>query len=560
VYGQPVSEVQAAGVQGSNGIVYCYTGGAAMAPQIAVRGDGAVFMTEPTNNGFPQITGPVGDYWIPRSSITDIYGTVVYVQCCVGPPMVNTDGTTYLEYEVRNNSYTRVTSDTLYLMQINPDNTSSSTVLSATTQNETQLPGPVIPDGNGGVLATWTVSPVNAPVPQYPYQAADVVSGVVGTPYNLPFSPASTTFGKSPTLVLGENGVAFASGPSTTTDGMNTAVDQIASFNVTSGAPNWTYQGTAGNKLNIVQATAGGGITINDSSAGVIQFDATGADISSAAVRRVYSASVHPNDSTGSSSFLQGAVPIDLSTWVSTASGTVTSLWNPNGTNGILTLLAQSVYPMPRGNTHDQNSTPLCQRTNVNCALAPSSDKQAFSDRTLTNVREVQYWLFSLQNGTLTPFKTSQIQGVKIEEWEAHSSNSAVDSCSWQKLDSICESPNINDGKGGVDPTGQYTDQIGLPSGWAPFTIDQQFLVDRQGVQVFWPYTVTNPQGQPQATWYGAWGTPSSSPPGFQPNQTAYVTNGWAVITQINVNMNTATACSSGCDTIPAQQASPPRQ
>jgi hypothetical protein len=58
VYGQPVSEVQAAGVQGRNGIVYCYTGGAAMAPQIEVRGDGAVFMTEPTNNGFPQITGP----------------------------------------------------------------------------------------------------------------------------------------------------------------------------------------------------------------------------------------------------------------------------------------------------------------------------------------------------------------------------------------------------------------------------------------------------------------------------------------------------------------------
>jgi uncharacterized protein YjdB len=281
VYGQPVSEVQAAGVQGRNGIVYCYTGGAAMAPQIAVRGDGAVFMTEPTNNGFPQITGPVGNYWIPLSSITDIYGTVVYVQCCVGPPMVNSDGTTYLEYEVRNNSYTRVISDTLYLMQINPDNTSSSTVLSATTQNETQLPGPIIPDGQGGVLATWTVSPANAPVPQYPYQAVDVVAGVVGTPYNLPFSPASTSFGKSPTLVLGENGVAFASGPTTTTDGMNTAISQIVSFNITSGAPIWTYQEAQGNTLSLIAATAGNGLvarsTDQNGADTVLRFDATGA-------------------------------------------------------------------------------------------------------------------------------------------------------------------------------------------------------------------------------------------------------------------------------------------
>ena len=87
--------------------------------------------------------------------------------------MVNTDGTAYLEYEVRNVVGEVVTADTLYLMQINPDNSSSSTVLSSTTQNETQYPGNIIPDGQGGVLATWSVSPLKGAVLQYPYQAVD---------------------------------------------------------------------------------------------------------------------------------------------------------------------------------------------------------------------------------------------------------------------------------------------------------------------------------------------------------------------------------------------------
>src|SRR5271163_4478770 len=128
-------------------------------------------------------------------------------------------------------------------MQINPDNSHSSTILSATTQNETQYPGNIIPDGNGGVLATWSVSVVQGTQPMYPYEAVDVSGGAVGTPYNLPFSPQSVDITKQPILVLGENGVAFAKGQTTATiNGIATTVDQIASFNLSSGAPNWTYQ------------------------------------------------------------------------------------------------------------------------------------------------------------------------------------------------------------------------------------------------------------------------------------------------------------------------------
>jgi len=79
----------------------------------------------------------------------------------VEAPKVNTNGRAYVKYcEVRDTVNDVVTSDTLYLMQINPDNSSSSTIVSSTTQNQALLPGSIIPDGNGGVLATWSVSVV----------------------------------------------------------------------------------------------------------------------------------------------------------------------------------------------------------------------------------------------------------------------------------------------------------------------------------------------------------------------------------------------------------------
>jgi hypothetical protein len=238
---------------------------------------------------------------------------------------------------------------------------------------------------------------------------------------------------------------------------------------------------------------------------------------------------------------------MDLSSWVSVGGGALSMIWNPNEANGIPTILAQSVYPMPHGNQQGQGTTPFCQRKNVQCALAPHSDGKALSKGAI-EVREVEYQLFSLQNGTLMPlYGTSQIQGVKIQEWEANPSTSGVTTCSWQTQDTKCESPNtaIN----GPDDPGRYTDDMGAGVS-SPYTVQQQFLVDRQGVQVFWPIS---------GLWWGAWGTPSSSPPGFQPNQTASVTVGWATISQINVNTNAPTACPSGCDTTPPN-AGPPSQ
>jgi len=518
--GQPVWQMQSAEVSGYGYICY--------APQIAVDGNGVAYIAEPTNAGLPSVTfaypsGYISSFQFQPSTVNN-----TDIPCCVGPPMVNTDGTMYVEYEVRTTSYGVITSDMLYIYSsvLGP-----YTLLSSTTQNEALLPGPIIPDGSGGVLATWTISPAQGAPPQYPFQVADVSSsGGVGTLYSLPFSPTTVAFGQSPTLVLGQSGVAFGTDG---TDAVNGPV--VASFNIASGSVNWSYQAAAGDTLSIIEATSDGGVTISDANAGgVVQLSSSGG--SSAAARRM-----SEEATPGALPLPSGAVPLDLSTWISITGGAATAIWSPDGSNGIPTILAQSVSPMPAGNAYGQHIPPFCQRANVTCALAPNADLQTYWLG--KQVRQVTYWLFSLQNGTLMPWVGKpQIQGVKIEEWEANASNPNINSCSWQNPNTKCESPDS------FDVPGQITDDMGAGIS-APYTISQQFLVDRQGVQVFWPNSVP--------TWYGAWGTPASSPQGFQPNQTASVVTGWATISQINVNNNAPAACPSQCDTDTPQQGPP---
>jgi len=263
--GQPVWQVQSAQVRGYGYICY--------APQIAVDGSGVAYIAEPTNAGLPSITEAYPNTSIQSFQFPPSIVNNTAIQCCVGPPMVNTDGTMYVEYEVRNTTNNVITSDTLYFYN---GTNGQPIVLGSTTQDQALLAGPIIPDGQGGVLATWTISPSHS-VLQYPYQAADVTNGVVGTPYNLPFSPLSVAFGQSPTLVLGENGTAFARGTTTTSiNGVLTPVDQIVSFNLSSGAPNWTYQTGAGSTLSIMAVISDGSLAVNDSQNGVIQISTTG--------------------------------------------------------------------------------------------------------------------------------------------------------------------------------------------------------------------------------------------------------------------------------------------
>jgi len=285
--GQPLWQATGVGVNNGNGTTYCFPTGTA--PEIAVAGDGSAYIVEPTNAGFSPLThvfpnGAMQTSSFPGTSITN-NGTTINVQCCVGPPMVSTDGNMYLEYEVRNIVNNVITSDALYLYH--SDNVLLPILLSSTTQNEALLPGPIIPDGQGGVLATWTISPSNPPIPPPPnphtFEASHVVGGAAGAPYDLPFDPHSVTgandpFTKKPlSLVLGENGIAFAKGIAAASDGSNNDADQIASFNISSGATNWKYQSGAPSTLSILAVLSDGSLVINDSQNGTVLLSPSGA-------------------------------------------------------------------------------------------------------------------------------------------------------------------------------------------------------------------------------------------------------------------------------------------
>ncbi len=346
VTGQPIWQIQSLSVQGEGYI--CYP------PQIAVRGDGVAFVVEPTNAGLPSVTmaypnGYTTSFEFPPSQVTN-NGQTIQIDCCVGPPLVNTDGTMYVEYEVRTTNNNTITSDTLYLYN---NTTGASTLLSSTTQNEALLPGPVIPDGQGGILATWTISsPV---VQQFPYQAVDVVNAVVGTPYGLPFSPQSVTPFVSPTLVLGENGTAFASGSTTATvNGAQVSIDEIASFNLSSGVPNWTYQAAQGLHLSIIEATLGNGLAAKSTDQNgvdtVLLFNSTGGQ--SQAMKKILSLawkSIHGNQTA-----LSGFSGIDYYSngwWLGTSGGSPVSVF------GTSIQSAMSSYAHFQGNHAKQSSS-----------------------------------------------------------------------------------------------------------------------------------------------------------------------------------------------------------
>jgi Bacterial Ig-like domain (group 2) len=135
----------------------------------------------------------------------------------------------------------------------------------------------VVPDGQGGAFVPWWRDLGNFPH----YEAhlshvsrsavTDVVfpltyqntafqnSNPCPSPYFRPGLPCTTDF----RLVLGENGVAFA-----------TDLKSVVAFNIATMAPLWTHSSASG--MDIVAATADGGVTINDFQQGLIPLDANG--------------------------------------------------------------------------------------------------------------------------------------------------------------------------------------------------------------------------------------------------------------------------------------------
>lgn len=172
--GKPLWQVKASGIQRGQSLFYCYSPD--MAPQIAVQPDGIVVMSAPTNSGMPPLItvwrGSVGSTLIPTSSITDSGGAVYFVQSLVGPPTVAPDGAAYVEYQVRDSGVNKVNSAALYLLTpgatpiLLMTNTDLNSGRFPEPTDSSLLPGRIIPDGQGGLIASWTILPSNLPFPR----------------------------------------------------------------------------------------------------------------------------------------------------------------------------------------------------------------------------------------------------------------------------------------------------------------------------------------------------------------------------------------------------------
>lgn len=185
-----------------------------------------------------------------------------------GQPMVGPDGSISIEvqsiqsYQI--DCTTQQPNDTINgsisLLQVTPNGGTQYTTLDSVSGTNLAIPpilspGDVIPDGQGGVLASWTTN-----------GESEFVTIADAGPQGLSESQFSNVqFVGADGVVLGDNNTAFV------TDGTN-----VVSFNPTSLQQNWAYTSTSGGTLTFVAATSGAGVTINDSQLGVIQLDGSG--------------------------------------------------------------------------------------------------------------------------------------------------------------------------------------------------------------------------------------------------------------------------------------------
>jgi hypothetical protein len=308
-------------------------------------------------------------------------------------------------------------------------------------------PGAVIPDGKGGVLASYLKA-----------EATQITIADVG-----PGGVAESDFSNlaEATMVLGDRGTAFA------TDGQT-----VVAFDVSTLQPRWAYS-SSGGALSFINATSGGGVAINDSQLGVIQLDSTG------------------SPSTAVSSLL-GGVPLDLLTWQTMANGELAIMWDPEGSNGITTLLPQSSpSPSPHVNPQGQGGPPFCQVQQ--CSLAPIADTPV-ADRP---PRNITYGVYSFKNDVLIPLYNSgkAFEIILQEQKAAQNTDNNADTIICTSGNALCN--NRTYAPRGEDYSfGKYTDQLIEPRHGVTLAVTQNFSVSRQPVHVFWP-TNTYPDGSP---------------------------------------------------------------
>ena len=123
-------------------------------------------------------------------------------------------------------------------------------------------------------------------------------------------------------MLLGENGVAFA-----------TDLKSVVAYSVSNMAPMWTHSSSS--SMDMVAATAGGGVVVNDASQGLVSLDPNG----------------NPTTFPGTvTSTLPTITPWSLGNWIGALSGSLAEFSGPS------TDVALSDWPEPEGNPEAQNA------------------------------------------------------------------------------------------------------------------------------------------------------------------------------------------------------------
>jgi hypothetical protein len=131
-------------------------------PKTAIRQDGAVVVAMPLQvpNPLQVLDGQSGNVVsapaIPPSTFTNTFGQSTSCDCFtrVGQPMVDSDGSTYVEYNARQATSNVTTSAILALMKIAPDGTTSTTQLTSSSSGNDGRYGPV-PSSRTAWAAFW---------------------------------------------------------------------------------------------------------------------------------------------------------------------------------------------------------------------------------------------------------------------------------------------------------------------------------------------------------------------------------------------------------------------
>jgi hypothetical protein len=458
----------------------------------AIGLDGTVYVVDQDsttgNDTLDAINGSTGSlitqFDLPLSSLTngdycDDRGDVEPWASPTGPPVVGPDGSVYLLVESTQTTYSHDSSctasvsgysESLQLMQIPFGGSPAIQTIDSYGLSDIdpsfgppyRIPGDLIPDGHGGVLASWSnrqhvyTAPAGPPV-----AVADI--DTTGTYKTIVTGMLGNNIWRLDTLIAGDQSAFLTDGKYVTSFSPTPTLSQ-----------NWSYAASA-YRLTVKQASPGGGVVIEDSSFGEIQLDSSG------------------SASTADSSRL-GSTPFDLNSWLS-ASG-VSLLYYPSGSNGIQNVVAKGAFPLQRGNRNGQSKPPRCSLQAMNCVLAAIVDLHNGTDQVPAAPRNITYGVFSLHNDVLSPLYDQEpvYGGFEISWSEAFN----LGNTSGANICNVEACTNLNDGTTNF-AKGKLTDHI--DPGFGTLLISQtNYTVDNESVPVFFPH----PRGGGQYEFTGA--------------------------------------------------------